>query len=128
MECVLQLTLLKAKLHQAVITGADLDYEGSCAIDAELLAGAGILEYEQIHIYNVTNGERLVTYAIKAPAGSRYIRANGAAAHHMRAGDRVIIAAYAAMDAAAAERFQPRVLILDKHNNVKSERGIAAVA
>lgn len=124
----MQLTLLKAKLHQAVITEADLEYEGSCAIDSELLLRAGILEYEQIHIYNVTNGKRLVTYAIKAPAGLHGICANGAAAHHMRAGDRVIIAAYATMDAAAAERFQPRVLILDEHNNVKSERGIAAVA
>lgn len=124
----MELTLLKAKLHQAAITAADLEYEGSCAIDSELLARAGILEYEQIHIYNVTNGQRLVTYAIKAPAGSREICANGAAAHHMRAGDRVIIAAYAAMDAAAAERHKPRVLILDENNEVKSERGIAAVA
>jgi len=128
MENVLQLTLLKAKLHQAAITEADLEYEGSCAIDSELLAHAGILEYEQIHIYNVTNGERLVTYAIEAPAGSRGICANGAAAHHMRAGDRVIIAAYATMDAAAAERFKPRVLILDENNEVKDSRGIAAVA
>ncbi len=128
MENVLHLTLLKAKLHQAAITAADLEYEGSCAIDAELLARAGILEYEQIHIYNVTNGERLVTYAIEAPAGSREICANGAAAHHMRAGDRVIIAAYASMDAAAAEKFKPRVLILDENNAVKSERGIAAAA
>jgi aspartate 1-decarboxylase len=120
--------LLKGKLHQAAITAADLEYEGSCAIDSDLLERAGILEYEQIHIYNVTNGQRLVTYAIKAPAGSREICANGAAAHHMRAGDRVIIAAYAAMDAAAAEKFKPRVLILDENNNVKSERGIAAAA
>jgi len=127
MENILQLTLLKAKLHQAAITGADPDYEGSCAIDAGLLARAGILEYEQIHIYNITNGERLVTYAIKAPAGSREVCANGAAAHRMHAGDRVIIAAYALMDAAAAERFQPRVLILDAHNEVKSERGTVAV-
>ena len=124
----MQLTLLKGKLHQAAITAADLEYEGSCAIDADLLARAGILEYEQIHIYNVTNGQRLVTYAIKAPAGSREICANGAAAHHMRAGDRVIIAAYASMDAAAAERHKPRVLILDENNEIKSERGIAAVA
>ena len=128
MENVLQLTLLKAKLHQAAITEADLEYEGSCAIDSELLERAGILEYEQIHIYNITNGERLVTYAIKAPSGSRGICANGAAAHHMRAGDRVIIAAYASMDAAAAEKFKPRVLILDENNEVKSERGIAVVA
>ncbi|MGH8271915.1 MAG: aspartate 1-decarboxylase [Gammaproteobacteria bacterium] len=119
----MQLTLLKSKLHQATITAADLDYEGSCAIDAELLARAGILEYEQIHLYNITNGERLVTYAIHAPAGSREICANGAAAHHMRKGDRVIICSYAAMEAEAAARFKPRVLILDEENRVKSERG-----
>ncbi len=123
----MQLTLLKAKLHQAAITGADPDYEGSCAIDAELLARAGILEYEQIHIYNLTNGERLVTYAIKAPAGSREICANGAAAYRLHAGDRVIIVAYAVLDTAVAEHFQPRVLILDVHNTVKSERGSVAV-
>ena len=124
----MQLTLLKAKLHQAAVTGADPDYEGSCAIDAELLARVGILEYEQIHIYNVTNGERLVTYAIEAPAGSREICANGAAAYRIRAGDRVIIAAYAILDSVVAEHFQPRVLILDAHNAVKSERGIVAGA
>lgn len=125
----MQLTLLKAKLHRAAITAADLDYEGSCAIDADLLERAGILENEQIQLYNVTNGERLTTYAIRAPAGSREVCANGAAAHHMRAGDRVIICSYAAMDAEAAARFKPRVLTLDEHNRVQSERGtIARVA
>ncbi|MDN5864220.1 MAG: aspartate 1-decarboxylase [Gammaproteobacteria bacterium] len=122
----MQLTVLKAKFHRAAITAADLDYEGSCAIDSELLERAGILEYEQIHLYNVTNGERLVTYAIRAPAGSREICANGAAAHHMRAGDRVIICSYAAMPAEAAARFKPRVLVLDEHNEVLSERGAVA--
>jgi len=124
----LQITLLKAKLHQATVTAADLEYEGSCAIDVDLLRRAGIAEYEQIHLYNITNGERLVTYAIQAPAGSREICANGAAAHRMRAGDCVIIAAYAAMEAGEAERFQPRILILDGDNGVKFERGIARVA
>lgn len=115
--------MLKAKLHQAAITGADLEYEGSCAIDAELLARAGILEYEQIHLYNLSNGERLVTYAIGAPAGSGEICANGAAAHHMRKGDRVIICSYAAMEAETAARLKPRVLVLDEENRVTSERG-----
>jgi aspartate 1-decarboxylase len=118
--------MLKAKLHRAAITAADLDYEGSCAIDAELLARAGILEYEQIQLYNVTNGERLTTYAINAPAGSREICANGAAAHHMRAGDRVIICSYARMNAEAAAHFNPRVLILDENNRVHSEHGAVA--
>lgn len=124
----MQITLLKAKLHQATITAADLDYEGSCAIDADLLARAGIAEYEQIHLYNLSNGERLVTYAIKAPAGSGAICANGAAAHRMHAGDRVIIAAYAVMETEEAARFRPRVLILDADNAIKSERGAARAA
>ena len=92
-----------------------------------MLARAGILEYEQIHIYNITNGERLVTYAIKAPAGSREVCANGAAAHRMHVGDRVIIAAYALLDAVAAERFQPRVLVLDAHNEVKQSGGATVI-
>lgn len=127
-ESHLQFTLLKAKLHRAVVTSADLDYEGSCAIDSDLLGSAGILEYEQIHLYNLTNGERLVTYAIEAPAGSGEICANGAAAHRMRVGDRIIIAAYAGMDAATAARFKPRVLVLDGKNRIKSERGTARAA
>ncbi|MGH8161145.1 MAG: aspartate 1-decarboxylase [Gammaproteobacteria bacterium] len=122
----MQLTLLKSKLHRAAVTAADLDYEGSCAIDVELLERAGILEYEQIQLYNVTNGERLTTYAIRAPAGSREICANGAAAHHMRVGDRVIICSYAAMEAEAAARFKPRVLILDENNRIQSESGAVA--
>lgn len=119
----MQLTVLKAKLHRAAITAADLDYEGSCAIDSELLERAGILEHEQIHLYNVTNGKRLVTYAISAPAGSRGICANGAAAHYMRAGDRVIICSYAAMPAGEAAGFKPRIVVLDEANEVLSERG-----
>ena len=124
----MQLTLMKAKLHRAAITMADLDYEGSCAIDSELLERAGILEHEQIHMYNVTNGERLVTYAIKAPAGSREVCANGAAAHLMRAGDRVIICSYATMPAQEATGFKPRILLLDAQNRVTSERGIIRAA
>ncbi len=122
----MQLTILKAKLHRAAITASDLDYEGSCAIDADLLARAGILEYEQIQLYNVTNGERLTTYAIGAPAGSHEICANGAAAHRMHVGDRVIICSYAAMEAEAAARFKPRILLLDENNRIQSERGAVA--
>lgn len=124
----MQITLLKAKLHRATVTAADLEYEGSCAIDADLLARAGIAAYEQIHLYNLSNGERLVTYAIKAPAGSRQICANGAAAHRMRPGHRVIIAAYAVMEAAEAARFRPCVLILDEDNAIKSEHGATRAA
>ena len=114
----MQLTLLKCKLHRACVTHAELDYEGSCAIDEELMALADIREYEQIQIYNVTNGERFTTYAIRAEAGSRVISVNGAAAHRASPGDRVIICAYASMDAAEAESHKPCLVYLDEHNLV----------
>jgi len=114
----MQLTLLKAKLHRACVTHAELDYEGSCAIDAELLERSGILEYEQIQVYNVTGGERFTTYAIKAEAGSRVISVNGAAAHKARPGDRVIICAYGAMSEQEAKLHKPRLVYLDENNFV----------
>lgn len=114
----MQLTLLKCKLHRACVTHAELEYEGSCAIDSELMGLAGIREYEQIQIYNVSNGERLTTYAIQAESGSRIISVNGAAAHKARPGDRVIICAYASMDQAEAELFHPRLVYLDEDNRV----------
>lgn len=112
------LTLLKCKLHRAAVTHSELDYEGSCAIDADLLKMAGILPYEQIQIYNVTNGERFTTYAILAEPGSRVISVNGAAAHKARPGDRVIICAYAQMSAEQAEVFKPSMVYLDEANRV----------
>jgi aspartate 1-decarboxylase len=114
----MQLTLLKAKLHRACVTHAELDYEGSCAIDSELLELSGILEYEQIQIYNVTGGERFTTYAIQAERGSRIISVNGAAAHKARPGDRVIICAYGAMSEQEARLHKPRLLYLDAANRV----------
>ena len=115
----MQLTLLKCKLHRARVTHAELDYEGSCAIDADLMALAGIREYEQIQIYNVTNGERFTTYAILAEAGSRVISVNGAAAHKADPGDRIIICAYASMEQAEADRFKPSLVYLDEQNRVQ---------
>jgi aspartate 1-decarboxylase len=114
----MQLTLLKAKLHRACVTHAELEYEGSCAIDSDLLELAGILEYEQIQIYNVTGGERFTTYAIRAEAGSRVISVNGAAAHKARPGDRVIICAYGMMSEAEARLLKPKLVYLDEHNRV----------
>ena len=114
----MQLTLLKCKLHRACVTHAELEYEGSCAIDSELLVLSGIREYEQIQIYNLANGERFTTYAIRAEAGSRVISVNGAAAHKADPGDRVIICAYAAMEDAEAERFKPTLVYLDEYNRV----------
>lgn len=114
----MHLTLLKCKLHRACVTHAEVDYEGSCAIDEDLLELAGIREYEQIQIYNVTNGERFTTYAIRAEAGSRVISVNGAAAHKAAPGDRVIICAYAAMTEAEADSFKPSLVYLNEHNRV----------
>ncbi len=114
----MQLTLLKCKLHRACVTHAELDYEGSCAIDRDLMDLAGILPYEQIQIYNIANGERFTTYAIEAEAGSRIISVNGAAAHKASPGDRVIICAYATMDQAEVANFKPSLCYLDEHNIV----------
>jgi aspartate 1-decarboxylase len=114
----MQLTLLKCKLHRACVTHAEVDYEGSCAIDTELMDLAAIREYEQIQIYNVTNGERLTTYAIRAEAGSRIISVNGAAAHKAAPGDRVIICAYASMDEQEAAGFRPALVYLNEQNRV----------
>lgn len=114
--------MLKTKLHRACVTHSELDYEGSCAIDGDLLDLAGIMEYEQIHIYNVTNGERFITYAIRAEHGSRIISINGAAAHKADPGDRIIICAYAQLDKMEAARFKPNMVYLDQENHVIGQR------
>ncbi|HEB77461.1 MAG TPA: aspartate 1-decarboxylase [Methylothermaceae bacterium] len=111
-------TMLKAKLHQARVTHSELLYEGSCAIDGELLDRAGIREYEQIHIYNVNNGERFVTYAIRAEAGSGIISVNGAAARLAAPGDTVIICAYAGLDKNELADFKPTLIYLDERNQI----------
>lgn len=115
----MQCTMLKAKLHQARVTHAELEYEGSCAIDGDLLDMSGIMEYEQIQIYNVDNGERFTTYAIRAEEGSRMISVNGAAAHLAKPGDRVIICAYANYSSAELINFKPRLIYMDEGNAVK---------
>jgi aspartate 1-decarboxylase len=123
----MQLTLLKAKLHRACVTHSELDYEGSCAIDADFLKASGIREYEQIEIYNVTNGERFTTYAIVAEAGSKIISVNGAAAHKADPGDRVIICTYARMSEAEADAFEPSMVYLNEHNDVIGQRNYVPV-
>jgi aspartate 1-decarboxylase len=115
-------TLLKAKLHRACVTHAELDYEGSCAIDGKLLDLAGIHEYEQIQIYNVANGERFTTYAIRAQEDSRIISINGAAAHKASPGDRIIICAYISLAPAAIEVHAPNLVYLDENNYVTHTR------
>lgn len=114
----MQLTLLKAKLHHARVTHSELEYEGSCAIDGLLLDAAGIREFEQIHIYNKTNGERFTTYAIRAQEGSGIISVNGAAAHKAAPGDRVIICCYAILTQQEAMNFKPTLVYLDEHNRI----------
>lgn len=114
----MQITLLKSKLHRVTTTHAELDYEGSCAIDANLLKMAGIREYEQIQIYNIDNGERFTTYAILAEAGSGIISVNGAAAHKANPGDLLIIATYASMSEAEADGFKPKMLYFNEKNEI----------
>ncbi len=114
----MNLTLLKCKLHRVTVTHSELEYEGSCAIDGALLDAAGILEYEQIQIYNINNGERFTTYAIRAEAHSGIISVNGAAAHKAEPGHRVIIAAYTQLDQAEARRFKPTLVYVDGANAI----------
>lgn len=114
----MQLTLLKAKIHRATVTHAELHYEGSCAIDGRLLDISGIREYERIEIYNVDNGQRFATYAIRAEEGSGIISVNGAAAHRAQVGDIVIIAAFGAYSEAEAEQHEPQLVYVDRHNKL----------
>jgi len=110
--------LFKAKIHRATVTHADLDYEGSVTISGELLDAAGILEHEQVHIWNVTRGTRLVTYALRGDADSGIICINGAAAHLANPGDKVIIATFAEVEAEAARGWQPTVVFVDGDNKM----------
>lgn len=121
------LTMLKAKIHRATVTHAELHYEGSCAIDSDLLKASGIREFEQIQIYNITNGERVTTYAIQAEAGSGIISMNGAAAHKASPGDLVIICAYSRMEEAEAELHRPRLIYVDGDNRISHTRGTIPV-
>ena len=114
----MQSIMLKAKLHKAVVTHAVLQYEGSCAIDGRLLDMAGIREFEQIQIYNVTNGERFTTYAIRGEEGTGIISVNGAAAHKAGVGDVVIIAVYAQYSEAELINFKPRLIYMNADNTV----------
>lgn len=109
-------TMLQAKLHRVRVTEADLHYEGSCGIDEELLETSGIREFQYIEIYNVTNGERFNTYAIRAPRGSGTISLNGAAARRAMVGDLLIICAYAAYAEAELEAYRPAVVLVDERN------------
>jgi len=114
--------MLKSKIHRARVTGADLHYEGSLALDADLMKVADIAPGEQIHVYNVTNGARFVTYAIPAPAGSGTVMLNGAAARLGMPGDQVIVAAYAMVEDGEVASFRPRIIMVDERNRVRRTR------
>src|SRR5271154_4833438 len=113
------LTLMKAKLHRATVTQADLDYEGSIAIDRDLLDASGILPHEQVDVLNITNGQRFTTYAIEAPRGSKVVGVNGAAARLVQKNDKVIVVAYCQMPAEEARTYAPTVLLRGDDNDVK---------
>jgi aspartate 1-decarboxylase len=112
----MQRIMLRAKIHRATVTQCDLNYEGSCGIDENLLEAADIREFEKIELYNVNNGERFATYAIKGKRGSGEISLNGAAARKAHLGDLLIICTYAPMTAAEIETYQPKIVFVDENN------------
>ena len=120
-------TMLKAKLHRVTVTHSELEYEGSCAIDGHLLSTAGIREYEQIEIYNVTNGERFTTYAILAEEHSGIISVNGAAAHKADPDDIIIICAYVGLNQQELASFKPKLVYVDGENQITHTRNTIPV-
>ena len=120
-------TLLKSKIHRAAVTHCELNYEGSCAIDEDLLDAANLGENEQVHIWNINNGERFITYAIRAERGSRIISVNGSAARRAAVGDLVIIAAFAQVEEKEAADFKPKLVFVDPDNRIKEERSTIPV-
>lgn len=114
------LNMLKAKIHRATVTMTDLHYEGSIAIDADILDAAGILVHEHVDIWNVTNGQRLATYAIEGERGSGCFMLNGAAARMAEPGDKIIIAAFGQVDESEAKNYHPTVVLMNDDNSIKS--------
>ena len=114
------ITMLQAKLHRVSVTQADLHYEGSCGIDEVLLEASGIREFQYIEIYNINNGERFSTYAIRAARGSGEISLNGAAARKAMIGDLLIIAAYASYSDAELTNYRPTIVLVDEGNHSRT--------
>src|SRR5918998_5313224 len=115
----MQRIMFKSKIHRATVTAANRDYEGSLTVDADLLDAADILPYEQIHVWDVSNGARLVTYALPGARGSGEVCVNGAGAHLIKPGDLVIVATYAQMREREARGHQPLVVFVDAKNREK---------
>jgi aspartate 1-decarboxylase len=120
----MQVHLLKSKIHRAEITGANVNYEGSMTIAADLMETAGLLPYERILCGNLNNGNRFETYAIPGEAGSGAIVLNGGVAHLGTPGDRLTIMTFIMMDEPAAKAWKPRVIVLGENNRIISERGL----
>jgi aspartate 1-decarboxylase len=114
--------MLKSKIHRATVTACELHYEGSCAIDQDLLDAADLRENEQVHVWNIANGERFITYAIRAPRGSGTISLNGSAARRASLGDLVIIAAFGLVAEADVDRSRPRLVFVDDRNRIRETR------
>jgi aspartate 1-decarboxylase len=112
-------SMLKSKIHRATVTHADVDYEGSVTLDRNLLEAADIIPFEEVHVWNVTRGTRLRTYAMIGEPGSGIVCVNGAAAHLAHPGDLVIIATFTQMDDSAARHFKPKVILVDENNRIK---------
>lgn len=119
----MQREMLLGKIHRAKVTHCELHYEGSCAIDENLLDASGIIEFQRIDIYVIDNGERFSTYAIKGERGSGMISLNGAAARRAQKGDLVIIAAYGTLDDTECKTFQPKLVFVDDNNVIAEQRG-----
>ena len=115
-------TLLKSKIHRVAVTDCELHYEGSCAIDQDLLDAANLAENEQVHIWNINNGERFVTYAIRGQRGSGIISVNGSAARRAAVGDLIIIAAFAQVPEQQVAGFQPKLVFVDANNRIQEQR------
>ncbi len=117
----MQRTMLNSKIHRATVTQVDINYVGSISIDTELLEEAGIFKNEQVHVLNIENGARIVTYAIPAKAGSGMIGVNGAAAHLFEVGDKVIICSYVSLDSNEIGEHEPKVILVDAQNRSKGD-------
>ena len=114
----MQRLMFKSKIHRATVTAANLNYEGSLTVDADLLEAADILPYEQIHVWDVSNGARLVTYALPGTRGSGEVCVNGAGAHLIKPGDLVIVATYTLMTGRKARKYEPTVVFVDRANRI----------
>jgi aspartate 1-decarboxylase len=124
----MQRLMFKSKIHRATVTAANRDYEGSLTVDADLLDAADVLPYEQIHVWDVSNGARLVTYALPGTRGSGEVCVNGAGAHLIKPGDLVIVATYTMMSTRQARKYQPTVVFVDATNKMREAEPAELVA